>query len=236
MLPQRGFTLIELLVVVAILAVMAAILFPVFAQARESGRRTACLSNLRQLGMAFRMYATDYDERLPGATDGTNGERQAGGWVYYTVFPVNRNRSSVDPTRGALFPYVRERNLYICPGDTEGRQSGVSYAINSCLSERTMTGFRPGRPLDGVFASPAEIVLLTEEASHQEDEDGHDPAFDVRHRSTDDGFQNIEVANFLSERHSDGSVATFLDGHSKPLKGNHSLPRLQTGTTQPTCP
>src|SRR5437868_5049896 len=53
---QEGFTLIELLVVIAIIAILAAILFPVFAQARESARRTACLSNMKQLGMAARMY------------------------------------------------------------------------------------------------------------------------------------------------------------------------------------
>src|SRR5215212_10043465 len=57
-----GFTLIELLVVIAIIAILAAILFPVFAQARESARITQCASNMRQIGMAARMYVTDYDE------------------------------------------------------------------------------------------------------------------------------------------------------------------------------
>jgi len=64
--PQRrGFTLIELLVVIAIIAILAAILFPVFARARESARRSSCLSNLKQLGLAAHMYAGDYDEYLP---------------------------------------------------------------------------------------------------------------------------------------------------------------------------
>src|SRR5437868_5965640 len=58
----RAFTLIELLVVIAIIAVLAAILFPVFAQARESARQTMCASNMRQLGLAMRMYLTDYDD------------------------------------------------------------------------------------------------------------------------------------------------------------------------------
>ena len=62
---RRGFTLIELLVVIAIIAILAAILFPVFAQAREKARATSCLSNLHQIGMANLMYVQDFDERFP---------------------------------------------------------------------------------------------------------------------------------------------------------------------------
>ena len=62
---KKGFTLIELLVVIAIIAILAAILFPVFAQAREKARQTSCLSNLKQIGTATMLYADDYDECLP---------------------------------------------------------------------------------------------------------------------------------------------------------------------------
>ena len=64
MAQRRGFTLIELLVVIAIIAILAAILFPVFAQAREKGRAAVCTSNLKQIGTAFQMYAQDWDEHL----------------------------------------------------------------------------------------------------------------------------------------------------------------------------
>ena len=64
---RRGFTLIELLVVIAIIAILAAILFPVFAQAREAARKTSCVSNMWQVGIAFTMYTQDYDECYPWA-------------------------------------------------------------------------------------------------------------------------------------------------------------------------
>src|ERR1700753_1584948 len=64
-IPHRGFTLIELLVVIAIIALLAAILFPVFAQAREKARQTSCLSNGRQIGLGFLMFVQDYGEPLP---------------------------------------------------------------------------------------------------------------------------------------------------------------------------
>ena len=71
---NKAFTLIELLVVIAIIAILAAILFPVFAQARSKARQAACLSNMKQIGLGSMMYAQDYDEVMPGNTPlNTNG-------------------------------------------------------------------------------------------------------------------------------------------------------------------
>src|SRR5947207_4918549 len=75
---RRGFTLIELLVVIAIIAILAAILFPVFAQAREKARQTVCLSRMKDFGMADNMYLQDYDETFPAYWAGGNGAS----WVW----------------------------------------------------------------------------------------------------------------------------------------------------------
>jgi prepilin-type N-terminal cleavage/methylation domain-containing protein/prepilin-type processing-associated H-X9-DG protein len=76
-IQRTGFTLIELLVVIAIIAILAAILFPVFAQARDKARQTSCLSNMKQLGLGFMQYTQDYDESLPlaGRSDGFSWDR-----------------------------------------------------------------------------------------------------------------------------------------------------------------
>lgn len=105
---RRAFTLIELLVVIAIVAILAAILFPVFARAREAARKATCTQNLKQFGMAWELYRSDSDDRLPDRRD----LKASLGYRPWTHWPAS------DPRSGwileLLRPYLREANLS-CP-------------------------------------------------------------------------------------------------------------------------
>ncbi len=110
---QNAFTLIELLVVIAIIAILAAILFPVFAQARESARQTVCTSNVRQIGLDIQMYVQDYDENYPIF------------YAYNTFVPNTNTRAwSGDPDHKGvellLMPYVKNKPIFKCPDDQGG--------------------------------------------------------------------------------------------------------------------
>ena len=113
---KLGFTLIELLVVIAIVAILAAILFPVFARAKEAAKRSACLSNLKQIGTAFTLYQNDWDDRLPDRRD-----LKAIDYRPWTTWPPS------DPRGGwaveTLHPYTKNDQLWTCPsvkGSTMG--------------------------------------------------------------------------------------------------------------------
>src|ERR1051326_4831617 len=104
---QRGFTLIELLVVIAIIAILAAILFPVFAQARESARMSSCLSNLKQIGTGTMMYVQDYDEKYPNTI--AWGRMWTGVWVANPAQP-----DSLRYLPDLIDPYIKNKDIWYC--------------------------------------------------------------------------------------------------------------------------
>jgi len=129
-----GFTLIELLVVIAIIAILAAILFPVFAQAREAARKTSCLSNCKQLGLAVMQYTQDYDEGYPinnwdtpaigtADTDAHNaGYRSAVSWMWH------------------IMPYMKNRQILVCPSDPNPKNGWSGYDNTNAVTCDTSWG------------------------------------------------------------------------------------------------
>ena len=115
---RRGFTLVELLVVIAVVAVLAAMLLPVLSRARESARKAACQSNLRQIGTAFRLYASDYDGLYP-----CNGDRNlwmGRNWrvVLQSYLPGGRMQSLPPGYSQPL--QVQHSDVLLCPSDERG--------------------------------------------------------------------------------------------------------------------
>jgi prepilin-type N-terminal cleavage/methylation domain-containing protein/prepilin-type processing-associated H-X9-DG protein len=143
----RGFTLIELLVVISIIALLAAILFPVFARARENARRSSCISNAKQLSLGIVMYAQDYDERMMPLYYGTVY------WPYLTL------------------PYTKSQQILNCPSESGAKyvattdpvyswNTNVDYGMSMQLSGGLPAGVRG--PALSQIAKPSETVLLAD--------------------------------------------------------------------------
>jgi prepilin-type N-terminal cleavage/methylation domain-containing protein len=150
MKKARGFTLIEMLVVIAIIAILASVLFPVFARARENARRSSCLSNLKQLGLAMMQYSQDFDEKMvPGFID--HGVAGA-----YTL-PNGAAGSRYMQWYHMLYPYMKNIQIMNCPSEpdvvwTTGSYTGrIPYGYNNTsmftLGCGTNCGVHMGLPL-----------------------------------------------------------------------------------------
>lgn len=245
--PRRGFTLIELLVVIAIIAILAAILFPVFQKVRENARRTACLSNTKQLAIGAIQYEQDNDEKTPG---GVNAHGLGSGWA------------------GQIYPYVKSVGVYKCPDDSTNLPGTVvSYGFNRNCAIYTEAEAPPVGQSLAAFVAPAKTVLLFEVAgsgyyditlgdqlipgrSNGDDTYGGGSIagcglggdYDmvgyhvakIGNKASDDGSAQyatgrlrnsrgdaISVANFTANpRHVDGANYTMADGHSKYFRPN----------------
>ncbi len=108
----RGFTLIELLVVIAIIAVLMAILMPALNRAREQGKRAACLSNVKQMGLAWVMYADDNDGKIVSGNTSLGGHnKDEDCWVYWPGRDASEESQIEGIQSGLLFPYCPSLNL-----------------------------------------------------------------------------------------------------------------------------
>ncbi len=227
---QHGFTLIELLVVIAIIAILAAILFPVFARARERARQTSCLSNLRQIGTAFMMYAQDYDERFADTLMGRDtGVPPYFGW------------------NSTLMPYVQNHQIFRCPSAGWGSDSmGGSGTINGGYGAvRQVLGYNgsiaynstdwgddpdPGVSGPGVgmadMTHPAQMILAID-ATHWYVERGFWERTDNANRPTARVAELYNHAYYVVDsRHNNMANAVYADGHARAIpRGLQDIPR-----------
>lgn len=197
---RRGFTLIELLVVIAIIAILAAILFPVFARAREKARQTNCLSNIKQMGLAWTMYAGDYDERVCPA------------WISWVPWPdavSSWNDGANWPY--LLLPYVKNAQIFNCPSAPTANQQydgarryttgGCSYGQNPYLGYFHYNGTNVIWPLSlAEIDSPSEVPVHGDQGS------------------LGNPFWWHRTESYLpKDRHNEQINTSFADGHAKSL-------------------
>jgi len=241
MSQKRGFTLIELLVVIAIIAILAAILFPVFAQAREKARQTSCLSNIKQIMTGVKMYTQDYDETSLWRWYMPNSGGAAGTYVGWTE---------------VVLPYIKNQDIFYCPsapktvgayGNPCGTNSKVvaTYIYPSWLYYNYWNWFGTvmfaGFPdpnsadcpnpwqacLGAEFAnSPAESIYLMEGYLinyYANAGNGPNPAgWPVTGSACTIGF-STDTTNQTYWRHSQGGTFAYCDGHAKWIKGSNWL-------------
>ncbi len=205
-----GFTLIELLVVIAIIAILAAILFPVFAQAREKARAIVCLSNQKQIALAVVMYANDYDETL---VPGRNGSTFDFTQQFYFDYLLN--------------PYVKNQNIWTCPSvgiqSQFGQQLIRSIGMNTVVAVDYLAWGPPPSPV--ALASidyPAELIVMCEaEANPWNGDAGFGTGsfgspFQACQAAQADA-KGSTVTNLIQPylRHSKGANYALGDGHAK---------------------
>jgi prepilin-type N-terminal cleavage/methylation domain-containing protein len=250
---KRAFTLIELLVVIAIIAILAAILFPVFAQAKEAAKKTTCISNQKQIGTALQIYLSDSDDVMPI----TRAINPATGLNYPigTIWPDQTTFTTPSPTARAMWgnamqPYMKNWQLLACQSGTdknlfaepEGPALGTvrfSYAINGYLNAYNATGIE----LPAETYAFNELPKSTRWRKYMSE-------FPISSQLTTDPTPyswniNANTIWVFTDHitttwwdHARGYTATFADSHAKyeVMPGGRAHWRLASTTGVPTWP
>ena len=255
---RPGFTLIELLVVIAIIAILAAILFPVFQGIRENARRTACLSNMKQIGLAAEMYMQDYDERYPQSKtasaqpqiDDSTGqiENPDYGSVFAMILPYTG--SGARATSVADFEtHLPEQKLLACPDDpapfnpdcnatTSNPNAPFNNGGPQVVSYLTNAYFVFGLSESQVSA-PAETIYLAERRSSSSANAADSFCDDIYHPWFNDSSNpagnemDPTVGAIATTRHGGGANYVFADGHAGWKRFEQTLSPLNRHVPEP---
>jgi len=219
-----GFTLIELLVVIAIIAILMAILMPALNRAREQGKRAACLSNLKQLTLAWIMYADENDDRIVSGDGGVwhtyNGVVETP-WVgrcwhsnYRGGDQLPEEEQKIEIKKGALWPYCKNLQLYRCPTGMRGEL--VTYAAMDSMNGHPLPNDPKGRGPDTVIKRLLIKKLLTIRSPNERivfiDEGWVTPDSYAVYQNRQEWWDDPMV------RHGDGTSVSLADGHSEYWK------------------
>ncbi len=244
-LQRRAFTLIELLVVIAIIAILAAILFPVFAQARDAARKATCQSNLKQFGIAFAMYASDFDGFFPNPGGRGVVGNTFNGAAWYSATRDTTTGAVTDSGQG-VFPYLKQRgnsknNVWSCPNSIGGAGSGQFDVGQNFVMNDYLRAVHPGQAVtaagnvpasyfpfwylganpDLVEPGPAQVILLYE--CVQSATGGNNRNGSIFFSSATLGGQPSRYGSTglpigaPEEYHAEKSTFLFCDGHVKTM-------------------